>query len=64
MTKLTSSLLDRRIALPIELLRYDTRRTYRQFRRMLGDLKWFWKVDLYEAFTGKRAPKRYYNVPF
>ena len=63
MTKLTS-LLDRRIALPIELLRYDTRRTYRQFQRMLGDLKWFWKVDLYEFFTGKRAPKRYYNLPF
>jgi hypothetical protein len=63
MTKLTS-LLDRRIALPIELLRYDTRRTYRQFQRMLGDLKWFWKVDLYESFTGKRAPKRYYNLPF
>mgnify|MGYP003118780211 CR=1 FL=1 len=63
MTKLTS-LLDRRIALPIELLRYDTRRTYRQFRCMLLELEAFWKVDLYEAFTGKRAPKRYYNVPF
>ena len=63
MKKLTS-LLDRRIALPIELLRYDTRRTYRQFQRMLWDLKCDWKVDLYEAFTGKRAPKRYYNLPF
>ena len=63
MKKLTS-LLDRRIALPIELLRYDTRRTYRQFQRMLDDLKCDWKVDLYEAFTGKRAPKRYYNLPF
>ena len=63
MTKLTS-LLDRRIALPIELLRYDTRRIYRQFQRMLWDLKCDWKVDLYEAFTGKRAPYSYYNAPF
>ena len=63
MKKLTS-LLDRRLALPIEYLRYDTRRTYRQFRRMLWDLKCDWKVDLYEAFTGKRAPYSYYNAPF
>ena len=63
MTKLTS-LLDRRIVLPIELLRYDTRRTYRQFRSMLLELECSWKVDLYEAFTGKRAPYSYYNAPF